>query len=736
MIGAGLKALERNKDGAGANELFHMFAVTQEDFVHPIAVIELLWRACCASEAEQQESSLTTRLKVRQWTQMLVDHSLLLGSSSEGVHLHDIVLQYLRKRLTAEEMRTEQTKVVEGMIAASRARIAATGRGLQDTGTTVKAHAGEEVDWYCCNVGPYHLNRAIDPSVGIAEDQMVLRLVVDEDKVLVRAVATAVGTEDLAKLVAHFMQREMPLHAVKVEWEGAKMAGINADLFAGKVKAVIGLIEEHNLSTDEAQQLELEVRAYASGYGVPGHERKAHLVRMKALMAGNDALRLNPITMAWSMVYEPNNHLIGISLSKWEAGLTTVTEATMYEWHTLYFQRFIPLYVQAENESVGARREALRTTKQAVVGWFMPIAGSARAAALMHQFLQQEECWGRGPLRTGLMDECATHAYGRHAEILQQSAAGQDFFSSLPCAAQVLEHGGNPHQASVIFMHQVETAHDILKEDVVRAEGMCFFRDTLPAFAHCDFHGLRGGLHRLRPAIARLLHEQGFIDTTEAQKWFEESALWAYCRQRINDKNFKTTSSNGKIHFIKPIMAVSMSCAVLSWAAGSGAMDVGWLDVLPLEDDRRLTCLFNAATAFVSCRALVAERLEEAGRTKAAIRFASAECADPLVHNGPSRARAGRLIGRCHAKLGQHQLSCSALDAALQLAEEGQFLAQAVLTVRARAVAGRAAGGINGHWSELTGRQRLTEAVGEMQLPGGGEERAALVAALLPPAKQ
>ena len=147
VIGAGLKALARNKDGAAVKELFHMFAVTQEDFVHPIAVIELLWRSCCASESEKQESSLTTRLKVRQWTQMLVDHSLLLGSSSEGIHLHDIVLHYLRKRLSAEEMRTEHTKVVDGMLAASRARIEATGRGLQDTGSTEKAFDGEEVDW-------------------------------------------------------------------------------------------------------------------------------------------------------------------------------------------------------------------------------------------------------------------------------------------------------------------------------------------------------------------------------------------------------------------------------------------------------------------------------------------------------------------------------------------------------------------------------------------------------------
>ena len=145
VIGAGLKALEKHDDGAAVKELFHMFAVTQEDIVHPMAVVELLWRWCCASESEKQEGSLTTRLKVRQWTQLLVDHSLLLGSSTEGIHLHDIVLQYLRKRLSAEEMRVEQAKVVEGMVAASRARMRATGRGLQDTGSTAKAFDGEEV---------------------------------------------------------------------------------------------------------------------------------------------------------------------------------------------------------------------------------------------------------------------------------------------------------------------------------------------------------------------------------------------------------------------------------------------------------------------------------------------------------------------------------------------------------------------------------------------------------------
>ena len=114
--------------------------------MHPMAVIELLWRSCCASESEKQESSLATRLKVRQRTQLLVDHSLLLGSSS-GFHLHDIVLTYLRKRLSPEEMRVEHTRVIDGLVLESKERMVANGTGFEVTGSTARAVDGEEVDW-------------------------------------------------------------------------------------------------------------------------------------------------------------------------------------------------------------------------------------------------------------------------------------------------------------------------------------------------------------------------------------------------------------------------------------------------------------------------------------------------------------------------------------------------------------------------------------------------------------
>ena len=112
IIGAGLKSLKNNGDMPAIKALFEMFAATQEDFVHPMAVIELLWHSCCTEAAGTggPNIGLSARLKVRQWIQLLIDQSLVLGSSSKGVHLHDIVLTYLRGTRSASELRALQQR--------------------------------------------------------------------------------------------------------------------------------------------------------------------------------------------------------------------------------------------------------------------------------------------------------------------------------------------------------------------------------------------------------------------------------------------------------------------------------------------------------------------------------------------------------------------------------------------------------------------------------------------------
>ena len=90
IIGAGMQVLSKHEDAVAIKGLFEMFAVTQEDFIHSMPVIELLWRSCCGEQyaGKQAGKAMMMRLKIRQWVHVLVDHSLLLGSSTNGIHIH------------------------------------------------------------------------------------------------------------------------------------------------------------------------------------------------------------------------------------------------------------------------------------------------------------------------------------------------------------------------------------------------------------------------------------------------------------------------------------------------------------------------------------------------------------------------------------------------------------------------------------------------------------------------
>jgi hypothetical protein len=122
---------------------------------------------------------------------------------------------------------------------------------------------------------------------------------------------------------------------------------------------------------------------------------------------------------------------------------------------------------------------------------------------------------------------------------------------------------------------------------------------------------------------------------------------------------------------------------------------------------------------------LVAEVFEQQGRHADAIRFAQVDLQDYHNLNGPAKVRAGRVLGRCHAVLGQHMLSVSAFDAAIDLARSRKLLLSEALSVRGRAAAGKhGAGGSSLYWDEDTGRQRLAEVMGRMQGPREALERA------------
>jgi hypothetical protein len=108
--------------------------------------------------------------------------------------------------------------------------------------------------------------------------------------------------------------------------------------------------------------------------------------------------------------------------------------------------------------------------------------------------------------------------------------------------------------------------------------------------------------------------------------------------------------------------------------------------------------------------------------------FAAAEIQDCFNFSAVSKVRAGRVLGRCHATLGEHALSVSAFDAATELARRGRYLLSEALTVRGRAMVGRGMSESGLHWDDHKGKQQLEEMMGRMQGPREPLERLLLVA--------
>jgi hypothetical protein len=357
IIGAGLKAL-KGEDADAIEELFAVFAVTQEDCVHSMPVIELLWRSCCASNSSSGDD-LGTRLKVRQWTQMLVDHSLLLGSFTKGVHLHDIVLTYLRNTHSSPELRALQKRVVEELVRVS------TVRPFEDTGSTAKAFAGEEVDWYTCNVGSFHIKQSMDRSVPVTENEDVARWIMLNDTVLFQQTSLAVGEEALEALVAHFVDTSQWVEAAKARWA---VYFVSSSPSLAMMDEVIELLEKCGPTrTSGALQLELDVLGSFTYNHQPkfttGSAARAQLGVRIAELGQNPLVRTKPWTLVLGGIYPKAAMLVGGTHLAWEGG-KRVDGDSILKGVSLWYNEARPLMQSACDTSVGARK----------VMWILPCA--------------------------------------------------------------------------------------------------------------------------------------------------------------------------------------------------------------------------------------------------------------------------------------------------------------------------------------------------------------------------
>ena len=105
-------------------------------------------------------------------------------------------------------------------------------------------------------MGPFHARKSMDPSISVAEDELLLRWLLGPDVVLARAAAIAAPDNELEMLVDHFQARKEWISAAKIRWASARSLMWHGSFVEANThsQAALSLIAQ-SLTTDDAEQL-------------------------------------------------------------------------------------------------------------------------------------------------------------------------------------------------------------------------------------------------------------------------------------------------------------------------------------------------------------------------------------------------------------------------------------------------------------------------------------------------
>jgi hypothetical protein len=351
-----------------------------------------------------------------------------------------------------------------------------------------------------------------------------------------------------------------------------------------------------------------------------------------------------------------------------------------------------------------------------VLGPFLPTAHVTEESAALFQSATDEH-WGIDCSK--LLEAISVHVFDRHFQISRTTAFRNNFVLVLSTEWFVAEKTGNIQHCIDINDRKYQTMESYMRAAPPPGMEVSYF-----LWGRSSFVGVEAHHQHLQPRqnVLRLLAYAGTNNTKQAEEGYRSSAEWAFLR------SVSSSSADGLSHTNPEHAMVAMIRAVLSLSVDARNVDLSWLDDLPPADATTLHDVNMAVVTSTTACVLVAEVFEQQGRHADAIRFAQTDLQNYHNLNGVSKVRAGRVLGRCHAALGQHMLSVSAFDAAIELAQSRKLLLSEALSVRGRAVAGRDGAGSGGlHWDDEMGKQRLAEAMGQMQGPREVLERVLLL---------
>jgi hypothetical protein len=450
----------------------------------------------------------------------------------------------------------------------------------------------------------------MDPSLALAENEDLKRLLLLDDETIVRAAAVAVGMVELEVLTAHYSEAEEWTEAAKVAWAmGMVSAGSERKKHG---KSALDLLAQAGSATPQVQQLELDMRgslAHSMRTGSP--EKKVNAARMTELMAQNKSLRVDPIGLFCMSVIPAVVALSGMHPKMWDAG-KIATADTANEGFRVWVDKGYPLLSKAAEESVGARKECIQISYELAFGvLFMPFRSIDQTAELHQQLL--DEKWGRdGSIVTA---GCMQYSFDRHYAIAKGIGLRIDLYLYCPAARGVAEHCGDVQQMVQLYEKQLSDIGVFVSSGVPEAEVSWYC-----VFAASSCLGLElESLHSFGKGFVGLFGSWQCTDPSECEANYE-SAAWAAHRAYVGEG---TSSKDGlhHIHLKSHIIWQNQAMLSLSLASmGTSSFDLSWLDGLPASDDPKLFNCYAATHSFVNTRVTIAEVLEWQGQYKEAIR--------------------------------------------------------------------------------------------------------------------
>jgi hypothetical protein len=338
-----------------------------------------------------------------------------------------------------------------------------------------------------------------------------------------------------------------------------------------------------------------------------------------------------------------------------------------------------PLMQSACDNAVGARKEWFTLGKLL----FIPNACHLAAAHVTEESAAlfqsaTDEHWGVDGSK--VIEAISVHAFDRHFQIARTTTSRMETLLIHMIEWCVAEKTGNIQHCIDINDRKYRTMESYMRAAPPPGAEVSYY-----LYGRGSFFGVEAHHQHLQPRqnVLRLLEYASINDTQQAEKAYRSSAEWRFCR------TLSASSADGLHHMNPEHAMVAMIRAVLSLSVDARNVDLSWLDDLPPADAATLHDLNMGIVFPTTARVLVAEVFEQQGRHADAIRFAQTDLQDYHNLNAVSKVRAGRVLGRCHAVLGQDMLSVSAFDAAIELAQSRKLLLSEALSVRGRAAAGR-----------------------------------------------